>query len=141
MASCATDIDKALPLPRRGIRDPRSAIGCEFRGQHRDERGDPSSSSDGPDAYVWERASGAASQIQMDRTTRLGRMGGAIQDQVGEGQGRELHMYIRKEPTYPPLPPVLQKQVDDYLEKEKKMKEEQQEKEKVDREVYKNINV
>ena len=42
---------------------------------------------------------------------------------------------IKKEPIYPPLPPVLQKQVDDYLEREKKMKEEKQEKEKVDREI------
>ena len=41
----------------------------------------------------------------------------------------------KKEPTYPPLPPILQKQVDDHLEKEKKMREEQQEKEKVDREI------
>ena len=51
---------------------------------------------------------------------------------------------VKKEPIYPPLFPVLQKQVDDYFEKEKKMKEEQQEKEQVDREiprqsVYKNI--
>ena len=42
-------------------------------------------------------------------------------------------MNISQEPTNPPLPPVLQKQVDDFLEKEKRMKEESVE--KVNREV------
>ena len=34
----------------------------------------------------------------------------------------QLKNQVKIETTYPPLPPVLQKQVDDYLEKEKKMK-------------------
>ena len=47
----------------------------------------------------------------------------------------EVKNQVKIETTYPPLPPAFQKQVDDYLEKEKKMKEEQQ----AEQNVYKNI--
>ena len=47
----------------------------------------------------------------------------------------ESKNHVKIETTCPPLPPALQKQVDDYLEKEKRMKEEQQ----AEQNVYKNI--
>ena len=47
---------------------------------------------------------------------------------------------INKEPEIPPLPPALQKQVDEYLEKERKEEEEEAHKNiKKEKEVYKNI--
>ena len=72
----------------------------------------------------------------MDPATCVGCVGGEVRYQVGEVR----FVSINKEPEIPPLPSALQKQVDEYLEKEREEKEEEAHKNiKKEKEIYKNI--